>query len=806
MNGQEAFSLLRNRFGSSLLLSIITMLITFRAAPALGAEPVDLNRATLVVRSGNSVPLPERTAARVLLEEVKKRTDISLPQSTLWPENGAVIALLSGAEGKFQGKDVPATAHCSKAEGFAIFTDLTRPQQPVVWIVGADARGALFGVGKFLRTVDWQSGILKLDVPLNVISSPDRPIRGHQLGYRATANSYDAWSPAQFEQYIRELALFGSNSVEGIPFQDERPTLSSYPRSKMNVDLSRICERYGQAYWMWVPADFDLRNKYLRAKALLRQDELFQQCPEVTGIFVAGGDPGDNHPKLVIPYVVDLAKVLQRHHPKARIWLSMQGYDLEEQEYVYHWLASEKHPWLGGIAAGPSSPPLAELRSRLPKDMPIRDYPDITHSVRCQFPVPYWDPAFAFTLGRECVNPRPIFYSRVIHDTSPFTDGFISYSDGCHDDVNKVLWSSLAWDSNEDVNTILTDYCRLFFGPSIADTAAAGIFAFERDGEGALATNGGVDATFALWKGLEKQSPQLIGSWRWQTCLLRAYYDIAIRKRLIYESQLESEANEAILGAGTTTNGSAGAIEVALAALKRADTTPVFPEYPARVVQLCEDLNKSIGLQTSVKKYGASGSERGCVLDFLNYPLNNRLWLEDEFTKVAHLKTEAEKVARLREIALWEHPGPGSYYDSIGNVAKSPHEVRNEKIAGPLLDVDNMNLPGVMFWVGTDALSRVRQSWITDEGWPTALKYPAVDPNADYVVRTTGVGDCLLRVNGVRIAPTIDGKKIGDIKEFPVPRLLYRDGQITLTFDPTFEPTLNWRVQSRLTEVWLIKK
>src|SRR5262249_38869549 len=184
----------------------------------------------------------------------------------------------------------------------------------------------------------------------------------------------------------------------------------------------------------------------------------------------------------------------------------------------------------------------------------------------------------------------------------------------------------------------------------------------------------------------------------------------------------------------------------------------------------------------------------------------NRWWLEDELTKVRTMGTEDEKVARLDTLATWEHPGPGSFYDDIGNVAKSPHEARNELLAAPLLDMDNMALPGIMFWVGNDPLARARQSWFSDESWPTALKYTALDPQADYLVRTTGCGDCFLRVNGVRLAPTLDGRKIGEIKEFPVPRGLYRDGNITLTFDPTFEPNLNWRVQSRLTEVWLIGK
>lgn len=73
-------------------------------------------------------------------------------------------------------------------------------------------------------------------------------------------------------------------------------------------------------------------------------------------------------------------------------------------------------------------------------------------------------------------------------------------------------------------------------------------------------------------------------------------------------------------------------------------------------------------------------------------------------------------------------------------------------------------------------------------------------------MRTTGNGQCLLRVNGELVAPTVDGKGIGEIKEFPIPKRLYSNGVITLTFDVPFEPGVNWREASRLNEVWLIKK
>lgn len=796
----------REKTGRSIVRAFALWLVfaTIGLKPALGDEGIDLTKATLIVRNAATAPLVEQTAATVLTEETDKRSGVKWRTGTNWPAEGWAIAILSGKDSELQGRTIPAEVRSTKAEGYGITTDRSRPAQPVLWIVGADPRGTLFGVGRVLRNLACRRGNVQLLAPLNLTSAPDYPIRGHQLGYRATANSYDAWSPAQFDQYIRELALFGTNSIEGIPFHDPRPTVNPYPRAKMNRDLSRICQRYGQDYWLWAPADFDLKNTVLREKFLKEHADLFRECPTLTGVFVAGGDPGDNPAELVIPYLKDLSLLLAQTHPKARVWLSMQGYSRSEQDYVYQWIEREMPPWLGGLVAGPSSPPIPELRARLPRQYALRDYPDITHSVRCQFPVPWWDPAYAFTEGREFVNPRPVFFARILHDTAPFTDGFISYSDGIHDDVNKVIWSALAWDRSEDLNTVLTEYCRVFFGQEVAEEAAAGIFALERNWEGSLATNGSVETTFAFWHRLEEQTPKLKSNWRWQMCLIRAYYDMYTRRRLLYESGIEEEANAKMLAARTTR--AETAIAQALEILKRAETTPIRQELAARITQLCEDLYKSIGLQSSVAKYSASGAERGAVLDSLNYPLNNRWWLSDELAKTLKMATEEERVARLETLAKWEHPGPGSFYDDIGNVAKSPHEVRNEKLAAPLLDVDNMIGPGMMFWVGENPLARSRQSWFSDEAWPSALKYTALDPRSDYVVRTTGYGDCFLRVNGVRLVPTLDGKQIGEIKEFPVPRGLFRDGTITLTFDPTFEPNLNWRVQSRVTEIWLIKK
>jgi hypothetical protein len=770
------------------------------------AAPVDLTKATVVIRSG-TLPPAEQTAAQVLVEEVAKRTGLSWPITTKWPANGIVIAISAGpgdagwpkALPRREGKDLPEL----RPEGFRLVVQGDDAKTVTVWIRGADSRGVLFGVGELLRKLDWAKGSASVSAGLDIATAPAQPIRGHQLGYRHTANSYDGWDDKQYEQYIRELALFGANSIENIPRQDDRKSpLMPLPREVMNRRLSEICARYELDYWVWTPADFDLKDATKRAAALAEHEKFYRDCPRLDGVFFPGGDPGNNSPQLVMPFLEDLSRLLAKHHPRARIWLSMQGFEKPEVDFVHTWINEKLPDWLGGLVAGPSSPPLPETRARLPQRYGLRDYPDITHTVRCQHPVAWWDPAFALTLGRECSNPRPVAYGFIQKYLGPYTSGFISYSDGVHDDVNKTVWSRLGWQPEAAPREILLDYTRCFFGSAVAESAADGILALEKNWEGPLAENGGVEATLTLWQQLEAKAPDLRENWRWQLCLLRAYYDAYDRHRLISESALEREANQIL--AAATTRGADTAMDAALAVLQRATSAPVKKEWRARIVELCAGLFQTIKLQTSVPLYHASGYERGAVLDFVDHPLNNRWWLEDEFARIRKLPAEAEKLKALETIRTWENPGPGSFYDEVGNIAKSPHVIRGEGMNTDPLMEKNPN-PG--YWAWDSGFSRRRLSWQTSADWPLGLKYHGLDPAASYRVRLTGYGHAKLRANGQLLKPTRDAKhEIGEFKEFPVPAELLKDGKLVLTFDPLPEEAhLNWRQQSRVSEVWLLK-
>jgi len=189
------------------------------------------------------------------------------------------------------------------------------------------------------------------------------------------------------------------------------------------------------------------------------------------------------------------------------------------------------------------------------------------------------------------------------------------------------------------------------------------------------------------------------------------------------------------------------------------------------------------------------------VLDFIDTPLNNRWWLEDEFKKVRAMGSEAEKRARLIELGKWEKPGPGSFYDDIGHESRSPHAEGDAEG-----EADTFRGAEPTFWWWDSGRSRARLSWQTTI-WPRRMVYEGLDPKGVYTVRTGGQGQSLLKIDGQKVSAVLDGKKMGEFKEFPVPAEYLMDRRLVLTWDiPTDEDELNWRQRSRLAEVWLLKK
>jgi hypothetical protein len=449
---------------------------------------------------------------------------------------------------------------------------------------------------------------------------------------------------------------------------------------------------------------------------------------------------------------------------------------------------------------------LPQLRADVPKKYPIRHYPDITHSLRCQYPVPDWDLAYALTEAREPINPRPFDQARIFRLLEPYTIGFIAYSEGCNDDVNKIVWSALGWDPDADVTGVLREYSRYFLGERYEDTFAQGLLALERNWRGPLLTNANVYTTLEQFQSMERAAtPRDLLNWRFQQALYRAYYDAYDRSRLLYETALEEQAMAKLREAPVV--GSMTAMAQAEAILRRAVTHPVSWDWRARVFELAEALYQSIRMQLSVERYKAIAVGRGANLDTIDVPLNDRLWLDQQFAELHRLPDESERLRGINGILNWTNPGPGGFYDDLGNLSRQPHLLRG---LGP--NKDPAHLESSLVGFGSNPLWRV--SWLRDaealNDAPLEMRYTGLDPQARYKVRIVYAGE------NVPYEIRLDADDKWEVhpwrkKDFPVrpvefaiPEEATQDGQLTLTWHR--QPGLRGNGRGlQVAEVWLIR-
>jgi hypothetical protein len=785
---------------------------------------LDLRQATIVCPA--TLTGPERKAVTMLQEEVRKRTQVEWPVANEWPAAGVAIAIgsvsnLPTLKGPFSAELNRWNGAGSPPEGFRLWAQ-QQGKEAAVFVGGNDARGVLFGVGRLLRELRMSRGTVQFDDALAIATSPKYPLRGHQLGYRPKCNSYDAWDLPDWEQYYRDLAVFGCNTVELIPPRSDDDSDSPHfhrPPLEMMTGMSRLADEYGLDVWIWYPAmDADYSRSDTVEKALKEWANVFRSLPRIDAVFVPGGDPGHTRPKYLLKLLEQQTENLHRFHPKAQMWVSPQSFN---QEWLDEFLTllREEHPaWLSGIVYGPQVRiPLARLRQLVPKGYPIRNYPDITHSRQCQFPVPDWDVAYAVTEARECINPRPEDEAAIFRKLQPDTIGFISYSEGCNDDVNKCIWSGLGWDPNIPISDLLRQYADYFVGQRHGEAFAKGLLGLEQNWRGSLETNQNIEAALARFRAMERgASPFELRNWRFQQALFRAYYDAYEQRRLKHETGVEVEALRTLAGAQTA--GSNKAMTGARAILERGALELVAPDLRARIFELGEALFQTIGMQLSVERYKAIGIDRGASLDTIDFPLNNRAWLDQRFTAISRLENESDRLKGIQEILRWTEAGPGGYYDDLGNPSRQPHLVR-----------------AFSFTEDPEAMRSVRSDFeedlVADEpdektegarraSWrdhaeslydaPVELRYTGLDPKSNYKVRVVYAGDNpkrkirLVANSSLEVHPYLSKPVPFKPMEFPLPLAATRTGALSLKWFGEQGLGGNGR-GCQVSEVWLLK-
>jgi hypothetical protein len=255
--------------------------------------------------------------------------------------------------------------------------------------------------------------------------------------------------------------------------------------------------------------------------------------------------------------------------------------------------------------------------------------------------------------------------------------------------------------------------------------------------------------------------------------------------------------------------GALAALDAADAALARATTAPAALPLRARVGELADALFQSIRMQLAVKPYGAIAVGRGATLDTVDMPLNDRVWLAERFKEIRGLAKEDERLAAIGRILGWTDPGPGGFYDDLGDPSRQPHLIR-----GPGLPTD----PGSLKSAATGFGYRPgwRLSWMTHAesfyDGRVEMRYDGLDPKARYRVRVVYAGDVYSFTTKLRL--DADGSnevhgwitKEGHPKpvEYDVPAPATADGALTLTWQQ--EPGAGGAGRgNQIAEVWLLR-
>ena len=767
-------------------------------------------------------------AAQVFQEEIQKRSQINIPiqadKSLLSKGKSTLIILTEGDLKLLQAAEIAQLAKLANTqkEGYKI----AQINHNII-ILGHDERGCLYGVGKLLREMKIERGQLSIQHNFQISSSPAFSIRGHQLGYRPKTNAYDAWTVKQYDQYIRDLAIFGANSIEIMPPRTDDDATSMHmklPAMEMIQEQSKICASYGLDVWMWYP---NMGANYSHPDSiqseLAEREKVFSHLPKLDALFVPGGDPGNLEPDELFDWLAKEAKVLVKYHPKAKIWVSPQAFKPSKKWYTsFYKHVNQRYAWFGGVVYGPwIKATLEEVKKNIHPSIPIRLYPDITHNFSSQYPIPNMDIALAMTLGRESINPRPLDEKFIHNRYAKMAQGSISYSEGTNDDVNKFVWSDQDWDPKTPVLKTLRDYSQYFVGYEYKDAMAQGLLALEKCLKGELLTNEQVQLTLQQWQAMEKKAGQeVLSNPRFQNGLIRAYFDSYTQRRLIYEVNLERQARNIL--ESRKPGGSLAAISEAKNMLTQANASPISPELKKRCLALADSLYRSFGAQLTIEKHHAA-SGRGNFIDNIDIPLNDALWLIDQLNDVSKMNLEAERNEAIEKILHRTDPGPGGFYDDMGSPKSWKRIVRKKSWEE---DPSSLESPRVSFGVGLVGVDWVHEivakgfeGQTTPLAWmnqintlydtPLEMSYDSLDPEATYLLRIAYTGrfrsSIKLMADGELIHTYI---RMGEkpILEFMLPKKITKDGRVKLTFSCGQEDGGEGERGTQVAEIWLIKK
>jgi len=705
------------------------------------------------------------------------------------------------------------------AEGYKIYPEISGGGAKII-AAGNDGRGVIYAAGKLLRSLCLKEGSISIADGIKSVSiTPDFPVRGHQLGYRSKNNTYDAWNFADFKQYIIDCIIFGANTIELLPPRSDDDLFSElFPvdPTEMMRDLSELIHSYGMEVSVWYPnMGGDYSDPAIVAKEYAEREKIFSCIPYIDSVMIPGGDPGDEEPEKLFALTEDYVKLCRKYHPNVKFYLSPQN-TAPDGAWMddFYKKAEESGHFLAGVSHGPwIRDDIPAMKSRLPEGMPVRNYPDISHSLQCQYHIGNMATAYRMVYGREAVNPRPAAFKHIHNMYEGGTIGSVTYSEGVHDDFNKMIWCDQDFTKARPVIETVRDYVRFFISPDDVDEITDAVYAIEQNWEKPI-TSGQADDTFDKWLKIEKKlGEKLKKNYRYQMLMLRAYGDKFVKMRCLQEAELEEKALSAL---AEYPSGCDKAMDKAWFILDEKSRRPAAEDLRDKVKLIGDILNRLIKIQLDVRIHRGTEYSRGAHLEVLEIPLNNYQYLTENFKMIYKLPAEKDKTAAIEKILNRKNPGEGGFYTNFC-VEESDFVISGEKfeddpgyLRSPRFCVDVHRLvPYLIEAKGSYREIPMPMEWMSNVksiyGTEITVKYEGLDPGASYKIEVVYPqvceGDCNARLTaggGAVIHKGLPAQRhtgewpcwrnlrdnFDPVFEFGIPKEAYKDGSLTLTWAP----------------------
>lgn len=384
-------------------------------------------------------------------------------------------------------------------EGYVIAVD---DEGPIVAALGQ--RGVLYGLGALLRTGVYDGDGWRMH-PVPVTSSP-------RMSQRAIyfATHFGNWlvhCPVdELVTYVEDVALWGANEVLTWFDTAELASLDAgREQAERLAEVDRAARRLGlrvarimvsnEGYLGQAPAELRSKNvnhrhspktdlcpsePEARAMILANKREYLQELPSLDMVWLWPYDHGGCNcegcapwPRTYFELNRELAEIVGDTHPQADIGASAWWIDL--------WHPGEKQAFFDGLAtSGDWCSALTWSERETTRWGPEPDMPEGMRFVF--FPEISMFESFnkiGIPWGGKGANPAPRRFAAQFAQHAPFMDGFMSYSEGRYDDLNKVIWTQLAWDPDQDVADIVAAYGRYELGAGDGGQVADLVLALE---------------------------------------------------------------------------------------------------------------------------------------------------------------------------------------------------------------------------------------------------------------------------------------------------------------------------------------